>query len=74
MMEEDRKPPWFLWPFMAIWRLLTWILEVTGRMVAVILGLALILIGTVLSLTVIGAAVGVPVGVFGILLVLRGLF
>jgi hypothetical protein len=41
---------------------------------AVILGLVLILVGTILSLTVIGAAVGVPIGVFGILLVLRGLF
>lgn len=73
-MDEDRKTPWFLWPFVAIWRLLTWILGLTGRMVAVILGLVLILVGTVLSLTVIGAAVGVPVGIFGVLLVLRGLF
>jgi hypothetical protein len=58
----------------AVWQLLTWILELTGRLVAVILGLLLILVGTVLSLTVIGAVVGVPVGLFGILLVLRGLF
>ncbi|MGD8603506.1 MAG: hypothetical protein PVF49_02925 [Anaerolineales bacterium] len=73
-MAEDKTSPWFFWPFIAIWRLLTWILELTGRMVVVIVGLVLILVGTLLSLTVIGAAVGIPVGVFGILLVLRGLF
>lgn len=73
-MSEEKKSPWFLWPFTAVWRLLTWILELTGRLVVVILGIVLILVGTVLSLTVIGAAVGVPIGVFGVLLVLRGLF
>jgi hypothetical protein len=73
-MAEEKRTHWRLWPFVAVWQLLTWILELTGRLVAVILGLLLILVGTVLSLTVIGAVVGVPVGLFGILLVLRGLF
>lgn len=72
--ENNRTTPWFLWPFTALWRLVTRILEITGRFVAVILGIALIAIGVALSLTVIGAIVGVPLALFGFLLLLRGLF
>jgi len=74
MTSEKRSTPWILWPFVAIWRLLTWILELTGRLVAIILGAVFILVGVIISLTVIGAIVGVPLAVFGFLLLLRGLF
>ena len=73
-MSEEKKSPWYVWPFVAVWRLVTWVFELTGRLVAVILGLVLILVGTLLSLSVVGAVIGVPIGGFGILLVLRGLF
>jgi len=66
--------PWYLWPFVALWRLLTWILGLTGRLVAVVLGLVLMIAGVVVSLTVVGAVVGVPLLIFGFLLILRGLF
>jgi hypothetical protein len=74
MMEEKERTPWFLWPFVAIWRLLTWILELTGRLVAVVLGLVIMIVGVVISITVIGAIVGVPIFIFGLLLVFRGFF
>jgi len=51
-MTADRVP-WYLWPFYAIWRLLTWIVKLTGRLIAVILGFTLIIIGAILSITVI---------------------
>jgi len=66
--------PWYLWPFYAIWRLLTWIVKLTGRLIAVILGFALIIIGAVLCITVILLPLGVPMIVFGFLLTMRGLF
>ena len=66
--------PWYLWPFYAIWRLLTWIVKLTGRLIAVILGFALIIIGAVLCITVILLPLGVPMIVFGFLLAMRGLF
>lgn len=72
--KDDRRIHWLLWPFVAIWRLVAWIIEVTGRLVAIILGGVLILVGVVVSLTVIGAVIGVPLAIFGLLLVLRGLF
>jgi hypothetical protein len=68
------RVPWYLWPFYAIWRLLTWIVRLTGRLIAVILGFALIIIGAVLCITVILLPVGVPMIAFGFLLTLRGLF
>lgn len=71
---ERSAATWLLWPFRAIWRLLTVILELTGRLAAVIIGVVLMIAGTVISVTVIGAALGVPLAVFGFMLVLRGLF
>lgn len=66
--------PFLLWPFVALWRLLTWILELTGRVVAVAIGLVLMIIGVIVSLTVVGAIVGVPLALLGLLLTLRGIF
>ena len=65
---------WYLWPFYAIWRLLTWIVRLTGRLIAISLGFALIVIGAVLCITVILLPLGVPMIVFGFLLTMRGLF
>jgi hypothetical protein len=71
---KSSSVPWYLWPFWAIWRLLTLIVELTGRLIAVVLGLLLMVIGALVSLTVIGAVLGVPLIIIGFLLVLRGFF
>jgi hypothetical protein len=63
-----------LWPFIAVWRLVTFIFELTGRFVAVLIGLVLTILGIIISLTVVGAIVGVPMILLGLLLVARGLF
>jgi len=72
--DEKRRVPYFLWPFYAVWRLLSFILEMTGRLVGVVLGLVLLIVGLVVSLTVIGAVVGVPLMIVGLLLMVRCLF
>jgi len=61
-------------PFTLIGKLVTLTLDLTGRLVVVILGAALMLAGGLLCLTVIGAVVGIPLGVIGLMIVLRGLF
>jgi hypothetical protein len=43
-------------------------------LVAVVLGLVMMIVGVVISITVIGAVVGVPIFLFGLLLVFRGFF
>jgi hypothetical protein len=74
MKGTDRRVAWYLWPFHALWRLLGSILELTGRVVGVVLGLVLLILGIVISLTVVGAVVGAPLAILGLLLVVRGLF
>jgi hypothetical protein len=66
--------PWILWPFAALWKLLALIVELTGRFVAMVLGIVLIIVGGIISLTIIGAIVGLPLAVIGLLLLLRGIF
>jgi hypothetical protein len=73
-MSHAKTTPWFLWPFIAIWRLVTTIIELTGRFVAILLGFVLFVIGAILSLTIVGAIVGIPLMIFGGMLMIRGIF
>lgn len=74
MTTQKQSIPWYLWPFAAIWKLLAVIVEMTGRFVAMVLGVVLILVGVIVSLTIVGAIVGVPLALVGLLLFLRGMF
>jgi hypothetical protein len=75
MTETHKKHvPWLLWPFWAIWKLVVGIVAATGRLVAVILGLVFLIVGAVLTATLVGAIVGIPLIVFGLLLLVRGFF
>ena len=61
-------------PFRWLWALLAGILNLTGRVVALILGLVLLIIGVLLSATGVLACLGLPLAIFGGLLIIRGLF
>jgi len=74
VMAEAKTTPWFLWPFVAVWNLLGLVLTIIGRMVGVILGLALMAVGIALTMTVAGAPVGIPVAILGLLLLIRSVF
>jgi hypothetical protein len=71
---KSKRVPWYLWPFVALWRLVAAIVGLTGRLVAVVLGLVLMIVGAILSVTIIGAVAGVPMLVVGFLIVLKGIF
>lgn len=68
------RVPLLLWPFYALWKLLSLILNITGRIICAILGIALMIAGAAISLSVIGAILGVPLIAFGFLLAVRSLF
>jgi len=72
--QSKNHVPWYLWPFAALWKLLAVIVELTGRFVAMVLGIVFIIVGVILSLTIVGAIVGVPLAIIGLLLLLRGIF
>jgi len=61
-------------PFTVLGKLITWILGLTGRLVAGIIGTVFIVLGAVLCITVIGAIAGVPLIIIGVLLIVRCLF
>jgi len=75
MTSQTKKHiPWYLWPFAALWKLLSVIVEMTGRFVAMVLGIVFIVVGVIVSLTIVGAIVGIPLAIVGLLLLLRGIF
>lgn len=62
-----------LWPFVALFRLLAGILIVGGRLLVMLLGLVFIFVGVLVSLTIVGAIVGIPLALIGLWMVFRGL-
>lgn len=72
--NKQRQVPLLLWPFYAIWRLLAWIVGLTGRLIAILLGIILMIVGLIISLTIVALPIGVPLIIFGLLLILQGLF
>ena len=64
----------FVWPFKLTWRLINFIFNITGRLVGVTLGLALMIIGLILTALVISAVVGIPLLILGLLLTVKSLF
>jgi len=73
-MVTKKTSPWFLWPFVAIWNLLALVLNITGRVLAGILGVGLMIIGIAFTMTVAGAPVGIPFAILGLLLIIRSIF
>ena len=74
-MPETRSDiPLLLWPFYTLWRLLTLVLELLGRLICALLGLALMAAGAAISITIVAAPIGIPIAIFGFLLTVRALF
>lgn len=73
-MITNKTSPWILWPFVAVWNLLALLLNITGRVLAGILGVGLMILGIALTMTVAGAPVGIPFAILGFLLIIRSIF
>lgn len=74
MTARTKDTPIFFAPFVWLWQLVTFLLGLTGRLLAVVLGFVLLVVGLLLTLTVIGAIVGIPMLIVGFALIVRGLF
>jgi len=61
-------------PFIALWKLITFIFELTGRVFAAIFGFIFLIVGIFFTFTVVGAIIGIPLMLFGILLLVRSVF
>lgn len=71
---DARGVPCLLWPVAALWRLLTGLIGLVGRLAVLAIGFVLTVVGVVLTLTVVGAIVGIPLALLGILLMVRSIF
>ena len=72
--SSNTRVPILLWPFYAIWRLLTFILNIVGRLICSLLGIAMMVAGVAITMSVIGAPLGIALVALGFLLVIRALF
>ena len=72
--SADSGVPWILWPFYAIWKILTLILNITGRIICALIGIAMMVAGVAVSMSIVGAVIGIPLASFGFLLSVRALF
>ncbi len=72
--SDDKDIPILLWPFYAIWRLLTFVLEFVGRLLCALLGIGMMAAGVTITLSVVGAPLGIPLAALGFLLLIRALF
>ena len=72
--STDTRVPVLLWPLYAIWQLLTFVLKVVGRLICSILGLGFMIAGVAITMSVVGAPIGIPLASFGFLLMLRAVF
>ena len=66
--------PLLLWPFRLVFELVDWVLHFTGRLLASIIGLVIMIIGFVITLTIVGAPVGMPMMVLGLVMMIHGFF
>jgi len=66
--------PWLLWPIAAAFDLTTLALRLAGRTLVVLCGLVAMMVGAVATATIVGAPLGVPLFVVGLMLAVRGIF
>ena len=72
--STEKHIPILLWPFYAIWRLVTFVFEIIGRLLSALLGIGLMFAGIAITLSVVGAPLGIPLAALGFLLLIRALF
>ena len=73
--QEKRWTLWrvLAWPFVALWALVTTLLKLVGRIVLFVIGLVLMIVGGLLTATVVGMFIGIPLLLVGLLLAVRSL-
>lgn len=63
-----------LFPFFAIWTFIGILFKLLGRLMSAVVGIAVFIVGLVLTFTVVGAIVGIPILILGFLMVIRSVF
>ncbi len=72
--EVKKRVPWVFWPFYAVWRLASFVLGAAGILVCAVLGVVLMVVGAFVTVTIVGAPLGIPLVILGLLLLVRAIF
>ncbi|MCD6308702.1 MAG: hypothetical protein J7M24_06880 [Candidatus Latescibacteria bacterium] len=67
------KTPFLLKPFAALWLLVSFIMEFSLRSLAVIAGIIFLAVGILLSMSIVGLPLGIPLAIFGALLLFKSI-
>lgn len=63
-----------LLPFKLIWTLACFLFSLMGRFISLVVGIVLMIVGVLLTFTVVGAIIGIPLIIIGCLLMIRSVF
>ena len=74
METQHKRTPIIFLPFVIVWSIFSFFLRLTGRLVAAVIGLVFMIAGIALSVSVVAAPIGIPLAIFGFLLMLRSVF
>lgn len=61
-------------PFRMVWRLATWLERAIGIFLLLLIGVVLMVVGLALCATILGAILGIPLLILGVLLTARGVY
>ncbi len=77
-MEKSHRsqgyPHPVLWLFIGIWKAITFFANLVGIVLSLALGSVFMFVGFFLTTTIVGAVVGIPLFIIGMLLFIRGLW
>lgn len=62
------------WPFKMLWSFVGVVFLAIGKLMSLLLGLLITVIGAVLCATLVGAIVGIPLIILGVTMMIRSLF
>ncbi|MBE5785333.1 MAG: hypothetical protein E7330_05980 [Clostridiales bacterium] len=62
------------WPFKMLWSFVGVVFLAVGKLMSLLLGLLITVIGVLLSATLVGAIIGIPLLILGVTMMVRSLF
>ena len=69
-----RRTPILLLPLVLVWKLISMLVQLTGILLALVIGFVFMGVGVGLSMTVVGAVIGVPLLFLGVMITLRAIY
>ncbi len=63
-----------LWLFIGVWKTITFLANFIGIVLSLVLGAIFMFLGFILTSTIVGAVIGIPLFIIGLLLFIRGLW